>query len=414
MKPTSDSIKFKESKQQNPLHRIPEQLTIQYITKPSVTATYNNQRKITFLSPPQFENIVVNSIYEASFLIRKRPAAAYNDWKVLNNDYWTVWLYEKKLSELKGNTLNSSPFDSKVNLSSVDPSTFPSPVIHQSDHTVMNISYDNDNSDNNTDTHDGGDNDGGDLSDEKCINIWEIPFNQWTSTNIAQWIHNKGEPPIKLKEISHFRRYDLMKCFEFLCVWDVNAEPHNLIRTWQKWTDLRSHDEYKTYLNKKWDMNIQQTKHFEEETRFQHDEDIDDDIRTFVQDPIYKPDAVGIRAMKKLKKQEELNKKNKNTSRKRKRLKEKENKEDDLFWNAKKDDEDFEMSSAEDSNDTDTDNEKDESDGDNNKGTSHVNVEDEDGANVNLKTNETEEWQEIFEMTSVSGPTPRYRVKVFK
>lgn len=209
-------------------HSLPDCIHLQYALNPAIRATYTKNKKITFTSPDELKGRVAKNIFEASFIVRNVPSFPYSDWIVTDeSNAWTVSSYERSVTTYIKRLKQASDGG---NGGVADPATI-----------------------------DWEDNEQKDL-----VDLSTLPWDQWTSEKISHWICYHQQPPLPLKEISHFRRYGPGLSFEFLCHWNGNKSL-NPIMTWQKYSDLQQNSTYASYIRPRWDSKVERERNWEDE-----------------------------------------------------------------------------------------------------------------------------------------------------
>ena len=250
---------------------LPLSITLRHRLYPEITILYLKEKKIIFQTPPYFKGITVDNIFEASFQVSKQMTFPYSDWELIPaNKYWSVWLYEKKVSEILkqkqkipesvlilNNAVETQFQIDKINTGvQAASSTSLSSLASSSVESKVKIST-------NTDSNGDGDGDGdGDEEEQSPINPVEVEPDKWNSKLVSKWIDSNQKPALKLKEITHYRRYGLGRCFEFLCIWYINDL--KTASTWLKYNDLIRVDEYEEYLTARWDIKTEEISNWEE------------------------------------------------------------------------------------------------------------------------------------------------------
>lgn len=211
-------------------HSLPDCIHIQYSLNPAIRATYTKNKKITFTSPEELKGRVAKNIFEASFIVRNVPSFPYSDWIVTDeSNAWNVFSYErsvttylKRFKPLDGNNTTTTG-------ASVPP-----------------VAMDWD-----------------EKERKDIVNPHTFPWDQWTSDKVSDWICYYQQPPLVLKEISHFRRYGPGLSFEFLCLWDCTSS--KIPMTWQKYSDLQQNPTYASYIRLRWDSKVERERNWEDE-----------------------------------------------------------------------------------------------------------------------------------------------------
>jgi len=316
---------------------LPPCLHLSYALNPAIRATYSQDCRVTFTAPEALRGREVKNLFEASMAVRNRPSFPFSDWVVTDDSKaWNAFQYEQAVIQQHirrkahpGPAMAIDPAEEDpAPPSSVDPRT--------------------------------------------------LPYPQWTSALVSNWIITQGSPPLVLREITHFRRYGPGLCFEFLCAWDLPAP----ISTWQKYADLQHHAEYAAYVRAHWNSKVEKERNWEDEFQQQTTREQGFDVVLPEVGRAYAVDKDTLRGERLLAQYGRSKKKPKDAPRRRM-----EDEEEDLS--------DGDRSSSSSSSDSD-----------------------EDRVPQRLQTAatataETIPWQSIFETSSVS-PVPQYKVKRFK
>jgi len=254
---------------------IPDQLEIQYRWDSKVRGLYKKNQSVVFTQPEELRSHICDNIHEASCLLKNTGITyPYMDWEVVHpdNNFWTVWKYEMythpksshydtqeplcpPTSETKAYDLyftNGTP-----PLSAQEPSKFPPKLDTREMETETS---------------------GEDLIESLCVrepttpptNPYTREADLWDSTLVSKWIDRPQPSPeddLILTKITHFRRYGLGCCFEFLCTFKPQgtASRHKP-RAWLKFTDLIKVPLYSKLLKKeKWNVRLEKNRNWEEE-----------------------------------------------------------------------------------------------------------------------------------------------------
>jgi hypothetical protein len=387
---------------------LPKLINIQHKLYPSVTAIYTKNKKITFQSPPHLKGLIVNNIFDASFKVRGKISFPFSEWELSPpSKYWNVWLYEKRVSEAL-----KQKEKQKFMTQCESPSEF------ELKHKNSGGGGGGGGGDGGGGGGGGGDDDDEDDEDDDDEKKYGSPFDvhpsKWDSGLVSNWINNGGQPHLKLIEITHFRRYDLGRCFEFLCIWGFThpqTTTATTASTWLKYSDLVQIEEYEKYLKSRWDIKIEKDKNWEE---FEPLDDLtvqmsggeDEDLPSLGN--AYKIEPETERALKFIE-QEKKEKRNKRKQRNKRKPKLKRKfVQEGLYGGPPVECEEFDDSSVDSNDDLDKGMDSDDD-----------NMDDENSDDEKLKESkqfhrpDKIKWEKIFGMSSVS-PVPRYAIKKFR
>lgn len=234
---------------------IPNEILIQHKIFRNVTAKYSKDGKITFQTPNSLKGRIENDCFNACLALGERNPIFPFLWDVLNeNHLWTVYEYEKQISLLKKNNFPKKEilFDETKSEEEVDNG---GDFVDSGKKKQLEQLEQSDQLDQREDL------------DEKIIeNPYQVDALKWSSLLISKWINSNQKPLLQLKEITHFRRYDVGRCFEFLCVWYRTEQKNDqdTVRVWVKYIDLCSVDVYKNYLDNIWSILKEEKKNWEE------------------------------------------------------------------------------------------------------------------------------------------------------
>lgn len=332
---------------------IPDSLLLHYRWDDRVKGRYYKDQTFRFVSPKSLEGDTLNSIVDASIHLKGDICFPYNDWIIEHpqNGFWTAWKYERYTHP------NSSYFNQHA---------FSNPS-----HISNNMFVEDESEEDETDY-------------KQPQNPFEVPHDQWTSSLVSDWISRNDPDPkqnLILQRITHFRRYGEECRFEFLCEWKIPKSHCGPARTWVKYIDLIKVPQYLNYLKrKKWDIQSEKNKHFEEEEG-NDDDDSDLDIPEVPHYTTLPPEGRrAVKTMKRIKAQETKKEHKKSQS------------ESDTDLGPSNSEDDDEKSSEECSSDENRE---------------------EIIRNPKRQKRRFLKWDPIFAFSSVE-PTPRYKVKLMR
>jgi hypothetical protein len=236
-----------------------------------------------FQAPGRYAGSKGNDLFDASAIVKGGTSNPMYDWKLGDSsDYWTVWKYVTMCH--------------KATQSGVKPPSDLSddPELLETKKEIESA-FEFDQKRNPTDPR-------------------KVKPDTWTSNLLSNWI-DRPDPSTKknihLYSITHFRRYGMGCCFEFMCHWKYKNQT---AVTWQKYVDLVKVTTYHNLLKRYgWDIQIESTRN-EEQEEGEELSDVDD----WVEEDHYAVDKDGVKAMKTKKKFENALARQRRKQRKRK------------------------------------------------------------------------------------------------
>lgn len=230
----------------------PEKLIIRSRVKlkpddPTVVAEYVGSKRLirVVAGPPEVKKLTSSDLLKLHHrLYQHRVMLPFAEWVIqspeTSDQYWTLFRYDKLVG---GMARSTKPRDVVMVVEKEEEE-------EKKKEKKEEVEEDEEES-------------GGDDDDNSAqVDVRKFPVD-WDETQVKRWIGKYLNFPAP-DQITHYRRYGDLYCFEFLCKWMVHAhlEPE---QCWVQLVDLQKR--YPTLLREKygWDIREQVTRNFEED-----------------------------------------------------------------------------------------------------------------------------------------------------